>query len=72
VIFTLQRLKSELKKSILIIGIHVLHRKEITLEKPLVVLKKQHKNIEIKILKQNTQMKYIIKAIVKSSYLHQD
>jgi len=55
---------------ILIIGIHVLHGKEITLEKPLLVLKKQHENIENKTSEQNNiQTKYIVKAIVRKKLL---
>jgi len=54
---------------ILIIGIHVLHGKEITLEKPLVILKKQHENIENETLEQNIRTKYIIKAIVRKKLL---
>jgi len=55
---------------ILIIGIHVLHGKEITLEKPLIVLKKQHENTKDKTSEQNnTQTRYIIEAVVRKKLL---
>ncbi|XP_072753807.1 chromosome transmission fidelity protein 8 homolog [Anoplolepis gracilipes] len=55
---------------ILIIGIHVLHGKEITLEKPLVVLERHRDNIRDDTIKdQIMKTEYIVKAIVKKKLL---
>ncbi|XP_011637821.1 chromosome transmission fidelity protein 8 homolog [Pogonomyrmex barbatus] len=55
---------------ILIIGIHVLHGKEITLEKPLIVLEKHH-NTDDKATGEEATVKteYLVKAIVKKKLL---
>nr|XP_012229860.1 PREDICTED: chromosome transmission fidelity protein 8 homolog [Linepithema humile] len=56
---------------ILIIGIHVLHGKEVTLEKPLIVLEKQHSNTGDEIMEEESTVKteYIVKAIVKKKLM---
>lgn len=57
---------------ILIIGIHVLHGKEITLEKPLVVLERHRNNIRDETIGEEDQIvktEYIVKAIVKKKLL---
>ncbi|XP_070160962.1 chromosome transmission fidelity protein 8 homolog [Polyergus mexicanus] len=55
---------------ILIIGIHVLHGKEITLEKPLVVLERHRDNVrEIGEEDQTVKTEYTVKAIVKKKLL---
>lgn len=57
---------------ILIIGIHVLHGKEMTLEKPLVVLERHRKNIRDETIEkeeQNIMTEYIVKAVVKRKLL---
>ncbi|EZA46458.1 Chromosome transmission fidelity protein 8-like protein [Ooceraea biroi] len=56
---------------ILIIGIHVLHGKEVTLEKPLFVLKKYHENVENDTLSEQhgTETKYTVMAIVRKKLL---
>ncbi|XP_029175053.1 chromosome transmission fidelity protein 8 homolog [Nylanderia fulva] len=57
---------------ILIIGIHVLHGKEMTLEKPLVVLERHRKNIRDETIEkeeQSVMTEYIVKAIVKKKLL---
>lgn len=55
---------------ILIIGIHVLHGKEITLSKPLVVLEKHHDTRDETIEeKAAAKTEYFVKAIVKKKLL---
>lgn len=55
---------------ILIIGIHVLHGKEITLDKPLIVLER-HRETRDETVGQETTVKteYFVKAIVKKKLL---
>ncbi|XP_011250681.1 chromosome transmission fidelity protein 8 homolog [Camponotus floridanus] len=56
---------------ILIIGIHVLHGKEITLEKPLIVLERHRDNVRDETIGKDQVVKteYIVKAIVKKKLL---
>ncbi|XP_014474799.1 PREDICTED: chromosome transmission fidelity protein 8 homolog [Dinoponera quadriceps] len=54
---------------ILIIGIHVLHGKQVALEKPLVVLEKHCNNTGNEIMEEKSTTQYIVKAIVKKKLL---
>lgn len=55
---------------ILIIGIHVLHGKEVTLEKPLIVLEKQRNNTRDETMEEKiAKTEYSVKAIVKKKLL---
>ncbi|XP_032681843.1 chromosome transmission fidelity protein 8 homolog isoform X2 [Odontomachus brunneus] len=56
---------------ILIIGIHVLHGKQVALEKPLVVLERHRDNIGDEIIgeENTTKTEYKVKAIVRKKLL---
>lgn len=57
---------------ILIIGIHVLHGKEVMLEKPMIVLEKHRAHTENETTREeqeSAETKYIVKAIIRKKLL---